>query len=397
MTGRRPTALVLAALLTGVAGFTPLRAAADQDEYNRGRNAVFEERWNDVREIFDDFESRFPASPHADDAQYWLGMALYELGMHERGYQVLKGLPSKHAESPWIDDARVLMVRCAEAIIKSESGKPGFRRGDGIDPATTPSSTSTQKRIAEYEDFLDESTRDASPKVQLLAIDSVLESNPAMARELLLRLNAADGSPETIDMILDRFFGESLVKVTMADPSLGLTDENVAVMVRTGDTVHYLTLSDAARLAIQPNAAGAPFDPSTIAEIGTSILAAQRHYVRDAGHVRDAGRARGSEGDTEVPGATIVKVMDGELHHYRSGAETTRILVLNRDAGFRADNIRVYVEGKSGISEIPLEEARAFTARNNPLGLSAGTINYLKAALAIIEIDLTRPALSTPR
>ncbi len=392
MTTRRPATLLLAALLAGAAGFAPLRAAADQDEYNRGRNAVFEERWDDVREIFDDFAAKFPASSHGDDAQYWLGMALYELEMHERGYEVLKSLASKHAESPWIDDARVLMVRCAEAIIKSESGKPGFRRGDGIDPGTTPPPTSTQKRIAEYEDFIDESTRDASPKVQLLAIDSVLESKPAMARELLLRLNAAEGSPETIDMILDRFFGDALVKVTMADPALGLTDENVAVMVRAGDTVHYLTLSDAAGMAIRANASGVPFPPTTIAEIGASILAAERNHVRDAGQSRAA-----SEQDPEAPGATIVKVMDGELHHYRSGAETTRILVLNRDAGFRADNIHVYVEGKSGIADVPLEDARSFTTRDNPLGLSAGTINYLKAALAIIEIDLTRPAPSSTR
>jgi len=384
----RPRTLLLCALLSGAAGVVPLRAAADQDEYNRGRNAVFEERWDDVREIFDDFEERFPRSPHADDAQYWLGMALHEMGQHERGYEVLKRLAARHAESPWIDDARVLMVRCAEAIIKSESGKPPFRRGDGIDPAAPVPPASAQKRIAEYEEFLDESTRDSSAKVQLLAIDTVLESRPAMARELLLRLNAAEGSPGTIEMILDRFFGEGVVKVTMSDPSLGLTDENVAVMVRDADTVHYLTLSDAAGIALRGEAAGSPFSATTIAAIGAAILAAERTQVREA----ERGAAPEPGG-----GATIVKVMDGELHHYRSGAETTRILVLNRGAGFRPENIRVYVEGRGGIDDVPLEEARGFTTRNNPMGLSVGTINYLKAALAIIEIDLTRPALSAPR
>lgn len=392
MTSRRTRAFLLAALLAGAAGVAPLWAAADQDEYNRGRNAVFEERWNDVREIFDDFEARFPGSAHSDDAQYWLGMALHELGLHERGYEVLKRLAVKHAESPWIDDARVLMVRCAEAIIKSESGKPGFRRGDGIDPATPAPPSSAQKRIAEYEDFIDESTRDTSSKVQLTAIDSALESKPAMARELLMRLNAADGSPETIDMILDRFFGDGTAKVTMSDPLLGLTDENVAVMVRDGDTVHYLSLSDAAGVALGTNPAGPSFPAATIKEIRTAILAAERNHVRDTEKSLSTSAV-----DPDAPGATIVKVMDGELHHYRSGAETTRILVLSRDAGFRADNIRIYVEGKNGINDVPLADARSFTSRHNPLGLSSGTINYLKAALAIIEIDLTRPALSTSR
>lgn len=392
MRSRRFAAFLLAALLAGAAGIAPLRAAADQDEYNRGRTAVFEERWSDVREIFDDFETRFPGSAHGDDAQYWLGMALHELGLHERGYEVLKRLAVKHTESPWIDDARVLMVRCAEAIIKSESGKPGFRRGDGIDPAEPAPATSTQTRLAEYEEFIDESTRDTSSKVQLTAIDSALESKPAMARELLMRLNAAEGSPETVDMILDRFFGNSTVKVTMSDPALGLTDENVAVMIREGDTVHYLSLSDAAGLALRPNAAGPSFSAATVKEIGASILTAERNHVRDA----EKSRSTSLE-DPDAPGATIVKVMDGELHHYRSGAETTRILVLSRDAGFRADNIRIYVEGKNGIADVPLADARSFTTRNNPLGLSSGTINYLKAALAIIEIDLTRPALSSSR
>jgi hypothetical protein len=193
-------------------------------------------------------------------------------------------------------------------------------------------------------------------------------------------------------MILDRFFGDGTVKVTMSDPSHGMTDENVAVMVRDGDTVHYLTLSDAAGMALQPNTAGSPFSAATLAEISASILAAERNQVRDGGRESTATPQDGTS-----PGATIVKVMDGELHHYRSGTETTRILVLNRSAGFRPENIRVYVEGKNGISDVPLDEARGFTTRNNPLALSARTINYLRAALAVIEIDLTRPALSSSR
>ena len=100
-------ALALAAL-PGVA-----LAGADQDLYGRGRDAVFAEKWSEARQALEDLIRRFPASPHADDAHYWLGMALYQMSEPDRAYQVLKQLQGRFPESPWNDDGRALMVRCA--------------------------------------------------------------------------------------------------------------------------------------------------------------------------------------------------------------------------------------------------------------------------------------------
>ena len=108
---RRHLMITLALLVTvGVLTF----AVVDEDLYNTGRSAVFEERWEVARGTFEDLIRRFPSSPFADDAQYWLGMALYELGDPEKAYGMLKDLNTRFPASPWNDDSRVLMVRCAE-------------------------------------------------------------------------------------------------------------------------------------------------------------------------------------------------------------------------------------------------------------------------------------------
>ncbi|MFQ5700684.1 MAG: tol-pal system YbgF family protein [Acidobacteriota bacterium] len=238
--------LALAVLvLTGI----PALAGPDEDAYARGRNAVFEERWKDVKEIFDDFSRRFPGSPHTDDAQYWLGMALYEMGQPERAYDVLEQLNTQHTDSPWIDDARVLMVRCAETILKSAPAKSSRTH---VDRRSTISSRPAvgyhPDRWFEYEDFLEKSTLDKNAKVQLLAIDTILISRPEKAPDLLPRITRTGGSRQAAGMVLDRFFGPDRVKLTMGDPALGLTEENVDVMVRTGDSVAYLSLSEAVDL-----------------------------------------------------------------------------------------------------------------------------------------------------
>src|SRR5262249_7978288 len=70
-----------------------------------------------------------------------------------------------------------------------------------------------------------------------------------------------------------------------------------------------------------------------------------------------------------------------------------RILVLRRQAGFNEDNIRIFVETRTGQREIKLNEARSYSpggTEGQTAGLSDASVRYLKAALAIIEIDLNR-------
>src|SRR5688572_29365420 len=169
------------ALAMSAAPLAAAPAGPDQDLYARGRDAVFAEQWSGARQALEEMIRRFPASGHADDAHYWLGVALYELGESDRAYQTLKQMQGRYPDSPWNDDARALMVRCAEASLLS---RPASRTGDGPD----------RPRRDEYEAFLERSTHDSSSKVQPLAIDTVLGSRPEKAAELLPRLSAGQAA-----------------------------------------------------------------------------------------------------------------------------------------------------------------------------------------------------------
>ncbi|MGH9869434.1 MAG: tetratricopeptide repeat protein [Candidatus Polarisedimenticolia bacterium] len=370
--GSRSTLLLLplGLLLAMVAGSA--QAGPDQDLYARGRDAVFAERWDDARKALEDLIRRHPDSQHADDAHYWLGMALYESHEPDRAYGILKQMQERFPESPWNDDGRVLMVRCAEAALLAAPRSASPDR-----PAQGTAS------VAEYEAFLQKSTRDSSSKVQLLAIDTVLGTRPEMAAELLPRLSSGRAPREATGIVLDRFFGGAQVKVLMERPSLGFTEGNVAVMVRTGDKVEHLGLNEALELAGPAGRASKRFEPDVRNELGEKLVEAERTLIEPAGpgtiETTDNGLSR----------SAIIKVVDGEVHYYRNGEETSRIVVLNRQAGFSPRNVRVFVESPSGMRELPLDEARRLKAGGGE-GLGEPTVRYLKAALAIIEIDLTR-------
>ena len=345
----------------------PVTAAEDEDLYGKGRTAVFEERWDGARKLLTELIRKHPTSPYADDAFFWIGMASYELGEVKRAYGKLKEMGQRFPDSPWSDDARALMVRCAEHVLKSSS----------------PSGNSPR---AEYEDFIEQSTYDSSVKVQLLAIDTMLTTKPEKAPELLPRLNTRTSFLKATDMVLDRFFDGETVKVTMENPTLGLEEENVAVMVRHADEVVHLALSEAAELA-SVDGPGGRFDKEIRDEIREKLLQAERNLVVDA----DPVLHQVTPGRESLRTSAIYRVVDSELHYYRNNEEneTTRILVLRREGGYNNENIRIFVETSSGVRQLELDELQS--ASRLPQ-MSDATARYLKAALAIIKLDLTRLA-----
>ncbi|HET6372895.1 MAG TPA: tetratricopeptide repeat protein [Candidatus Polarisedimenticolia bacterium] len=370
---RTVCSLTLVVLAAGVAA----GASEDQDMYAKGRSAVFEERWDDARKILEELTRRFPASPYADDAYWWTGMALYETGQAERAYAILKELDRRFPDSRWSEDARALRVRCAERALMASSGGKGSR-SIGRYPVRTDGGG------AEYEAFIEQSTHDASAKVQLLAIDTMLTTRPDKASELLPRLNSGFAPKEAADIVLDRYFGGERVKVSVQDPSRGLDEGNVAVMVRQGDDVVELRLAEAVDIA--RGGSNRRFDEATRAEILSKILETERSLVRsgDPGTVEAVPIGAGDRT------SAIVKVVDGEVHYYRNGGETIQILVLRRSAGFTAENVRIFVETPTGVRQLDLGEARHLAPDGARAGLNEASSRYLKAALAIIELDLAR-------
>jgi len=339
----------------------------DQDLYNEGRSLVFEESWTKARAVFESLARRYPSSSFLDDGLYWTAFSLYEEGRPEMAYLTLRNLVSKYADSPWNEDARALMVRCAEAALKEKATDDPARPGRA-------------GNATEYRRFLEESTRDRSSQVSLLAIDTLLHQEPQKAPDLLGRVESSGPAQEGAVVVLDRFFGKDLVRVTFDAISAGFSEGNVHVLVRDGGQAIRLTLSEGIDLAA--GRGERRFSEVVRREMRERILEAERSIVTQ-------GPARDAEG--LVPGrrsATIVRVVDGEVHYYSNGAETVRIVVLRRSAGFNPDNVQVYVDGSAGMKHVQLPDATAsepgFTAR----GLSSDAFHYLSQSLGVIQLDL---------
>src|SRR5262249_36145065 len=113
------------------------------------------------------------------------------------------------------------------------------------------------------------------------------------------------------------------------------------------------------------------------------ILEAERSIVTQ-GPARDA--------DTIAPGrrsATIVRVVDGEVHYYSNGAETVRIVVLRRSAGFNPDNVQVYVDAAGGMKHVQIADVRGAERGPTPKGLSSDAVHYLRQSLGLIQLHLS--------
>lgn len=338
----------------------------DQALYSRGRALIFEEAWEEARKVFQNLSRRHPRSTYLDDALYWTAFSLFEQGDPERAYSTLQTLVDRYPDSPWQVDARSLMVRAAEAVLKA-----GGNRGDS-------------QGTSVYRNFLEKSTRDSSAQVSLLAIDSLLDSEPQNAPDLLQRVGTS-ASREGAVVVLDRFFGNELVKVAFHDQAAGLAEGNVMVLVRSGDRTIQLSLGEA--LDILEGRGGYRFSQVILREIRGRILEAERSLVSPGPVVEpenvSPGRRRSS---------TIVRVVDGEVHYYDNGAETLRIVVLKRSSGYSQQNVHVFVDGDDGPYEVALQDLTGAERGESARGLSADAYLFLNQSLGVIRLDLENDA-----
>jgi hypothetical protein len=360
------------ALPVFAAGLIADQGEPDQALYSRGRALVFEESWQEARKVFQSLAKRHPRSTYLDDALYWTAFSLFEEGDAEGAYSTLKSMVESYPGSPWVVDARTLMVRSAEAVLTADPDGSGGRASAG-------------DNSVDYRRFLDQSTRDSNAQVSLLAIDSLLTHEPGKAPDLLQRMDSSRGSEGAV-VLLDRFFGNELVKVAFQDESAGLAEGNVIVLVRSGDRTTQLSLGEA--LDTIAGRGGYRFSQVVLREMRGRILEAERSLVAPAPIVdpehASPGRRRTS---------TIVRVVDGEVHYYDNGAETLRIVVLKRAAGYSQQNVHIFVDTSNGPREVVLKDVTQEGERGSSArGLSADAYLYLTQSLGVIRLDLENDA-----
>jgi HEAT repeat protein len=161
--------LILAALaaslpaqdLNGLAGlgFQAQQSTGEDKDYRRGRTALDAGRWEDAIAAFSDSAARKGAA--ADGALYWKAYAQNRAGQRDAALATLGALRQQYPSSHWLNDAQALEVET-----RARAGAP-------VNPAA-------------------ESDED----LKLVAINSLMQSDPKQALPILEKLLKSNNSPK---------------------------------------------------------------------------------------------------------------------------------------------------------------------------------------------------------
>jgi hypothetical protein len=345
---------LLASCLT--IGLTAAAASAgplpDQVLFEQGRQAVLELRWSDATAALTRLLEAYPDSSYSDGARYWRAFARAEAGDCASAYSDLIALEERFPSSPRLPAARALRVRCAGALLASSS--QGVER-------------------AKYARVISDASQHSTLPARLSAADVLLSADPAEGARALREATAGLDDPTLAEVILDRHFGDALALARPADPSLPMGPANAVILVRTGNGMEALGVPEALRAAGDDSASGFPTHVRIAVE--EALLAVRRAGARP-------GAAAGREA------SRVAQVEDTEIHLYRGGLETVRIVVLSRRNGYRDDNVRVFVERDGRIVELSAREAEQMVRESDTRAMGQRALTFVGSSLALIRLDL---------
>ncbi|HTX38763.1 MAG TPA: tetratricopeptide repeat protein, partial [Bryobacteraceae bacterium] len=136
------------------------RRFANEDRlYDAGKRALDSHRWDDALEDFNQIASN--AGPRADAALYWKAYALNKLGRRDEAVAALAELRKSYPNSNWLESAKAL-----ELEVQQAAGKP-------VSP-----------------------DQQADEDLKLIAINSIMQSDPDRAMPLLENLLKTSTSPK---------------------------------------------------------------------------------------------------------------------------------------------------------------------------------------------------------
>jgi hypothetical protein len=130
-----------------------------RDKYEAGLDAIDDSRWEQAREDFDQIVR--DGSSNADAALYWRAYCENKLGRRSDALASIAELEHKYPQSRWQNDAKALDLQ-----VRNETGQP-----------VSPQSQSDEE-------------------LKLLAINSLMQSDPSQALPLLEKVLNGTGSPK---------------------------------------------------------------------------------------------------------------------------------------------------------------------------------------------------------
>jgi len=139
--------------------FQNQRGPGEDRDYQRGRKALDDGRWEDAIAAFTDSAARKGAA--ADGALYWKAYAQNRAGQGEAALATVAALRQQYPSSRWLNDAQALEVE-----IHARAGAP-------VSPAA-----------------------ESDESLKLIAINSLMQSDPTQALPILEKLLQSNASPK---------------------------------------------------------------------------------------------------------------------------------------------------------------------------------------------------------
>jgi HEAT repeat protein len=159
----------------------------------KGRDLIEDEKWQEAEQSFKGFIAGFPRHKNVDAAFYWMAFALKKQGRLQDADRALEQLIKEHPKSGWSDDAQAMRVEMAPQL-------------------------GNQTTINEA---MDESRAKGDDEMKLIALQSLMFSNPERAMPVLQDILKADskaskklkhaaiallgqkGNAQTVDMLME--------------------------------------------------------------------------------------------------------------------------------------------------------------------------------------------------
>jgi tetratricopeptide (TPR) repeat protein len=155
-------------------------SSQEDDLYRLGTNSLYEGRWDAAMNIFDEVLKQHGSRAAA--SLYWKAYALNKLGRSQDALKALAELHKSYSQSQWIREADALELEInARSVAGGVVGSSGLGLGGGSGIASMESSDEDLK---------------------LLALNTLMRSDPARAMPALKKLLASNSSPQLKDRVL---------------------------------------------------------------------------------------------------------------------------------------------------------------------------------------------------
>ncbi len=171
---------------------TPPRSS-DQDNhyYERGQSNLDANRWDKAVENFGEVVSRGGA--RADGALYWKAYALNKLGRRDEALAAIADLRKNYASSRWLDDARALEIEIKQAGGKPVSPESADDEEMKLMALNSILNSDPERALPLLEKLLHSSQ---SPKIKERAMFVLTQSGSAQARQLVVQIAKGGSNPD---------------------------------------------------------------------------------------------------------------------------------------------------------------------------------------------------------